>query len=353
MLHPQLPIFFKARASNEFLMLKLILCNCRLKSQLFLAYAALVGLIRSKRVGVNEKTGTDRKCEGVILASLYSSITDLKNIYLNAPSSPVEYTGVRDREQMIVFTLKCILPLEKLRQMNLMPPPNCSWIQWVCCLGPCESNKDSFDFAILKLLRSLLLKNNRELFQAELFEGIVFEKLWAGMPWNRSSRKREGPRIPTILLPVNLLLKEVGEQIKEVYSLKDEELRNRFVCRSHFVRPGRKRDYYKNITCFTPTEINNDLKSGKVEFYAGERFEDSMPLQDVLNAKIRKSFCRHVETSQQEVWSEKRWTIDLKEKFQLFVRALPRPAASFSAVSEEGIMSSKAYSENRQMVSKR
>ena len=200
--------------------------------------------------------------DGTAIANFFNWFVQASLIVSDVPRRP-QYEKGPLRHALLAFFAKCILPLEDLQGMGLMPPPGCDWEDWVCCLGPCKGQS---------VMRSV---NNRFLSLFRWASGIADPNellLYCKMaqPFRSLDPCLEFPfSMPTILIPIRELLPEIAAKLQSHQPYFEGKANNLFLCPDHFRvlrSDGSTRNTLPRIVPFGVQYINEGIESGNLHF---------------------------------------------------------------------------------------
>jgi hypothetical protein len=187
---------------------------------------------------------------------------DSEDIHSRLPNSE-ENTLESQSFNLIVYFLRLTLPLERLRELCLMPPEGCPLERWMCCGGPCRSSD------LWKTQKLDTVKHLRRIagHQDDLGEDYYekFDQFW-GQYKRRSGII--GVNTPLMLFPV----KKLGAIVKDTIVSRKPDLRdvadNLFVCVDHFKNTlqGERVVDKRRLNSFSIEHINRCLDNKSIRF---------------------------------------------------------------------------------------
>ena len=174
---------------------------------------------------------------------------------------------------MIALLMKCILDLDTLRGLCLMPPEGCGLDQWQCLAGPCNTS-DKLRCQNIRLVKAFRAFNGKkDNLEPDYHE--KFETVWGDFKRNKAKDKdkRLGSFSPLMLFPVKLLHETVSRDILMKRPDLKDCIDKLFICCEHFQDVANDSTLSnRSLPSFSLDIINEELANGKAVFSWGRLF---------------------------------------------------------------------------------
>jgi hypothetical protein len=182
------------------------------------------------------------------------------------------------RPTLLAIIMKCVLDIDDLRQLCLMPPKGCPLEKWHCMVGYCQSldKMKSQNPMALKACRFLLGKKDE--LPHRFYE--KYQELWEPSSRINFPNRHVGQLSPLILFPI----KQLHPKVKEFILTEKPEHKDRidefFVCTDHFT-PN-----LRNLFSYSIEYLNTQLEAGSINFSFARRGlqgAHAMAVQNLIN----------------------------------------------------------------------
>ncbi len=185
----------------------------------------------------------------------------VKNI--NSQFNPsLNYPG-EQVQSLSAFLMRIGCDLEILQDLCLMPPKGCPFENWICCAGPCKSERyfKNHNIKTVNEFRNRLgLKDNLPVGYFEKFK----EEWGEILDEKRGENRTEST--PFLLLPV----RDLHHSVKDTIVAREPGLANfagdLFVCTDHFKRKTKRGVDRREYSSFTLQNINEAFENNTLEF---------------------------------------------------------------------------------------
>ena len=267
------------------------------------------------------------RSQGTALAQFFKGLIRIEDVTATGSADPNDYAKTAARNSMIALLLKCILPIPILQEIGMMPPNNCEWDNWVCCLGPCKGlmSMRGINAKLIKLLRWA----NGSCAPSELRAFDAFIDFWSGAPTRTKVKDSAdyGYFMSIFLAPVSMLPTNTVKLLtKKFPSLAGKE-NKLFLCVDHFKEMLGSKDSNvskafspkRELFEFSTNNISKDLESGKLKLSTGNISSQSLVYIDQLLP--RSSFTNGVNYSYPSMGNLtlEGWIIELERRIDSFV----------------------------------
>lgn len=249
-----------------------------------MVYTALASLFESKE----HKDEKGRRRDGTILARFFNGFINLEDVTYSGHQNPDEYSKMAGRNAMIALLMKSVLPLNNLREIGMMPPANCDWDNWVCCLGPCKGlmNMRGINASIIKLLRWA----NGSSDPNELRSFDAFINFWCGAPTRKAKGSEDCGKFMSIFLtPVSKLPSELISSLTTKFPSLAGKEQKLFLCVDHFREMIRSKDddtsARRELFSFCPDAIIKSFENDGLKLSTGNLKSQSLVYFEQISSR--------------------------------------------------------------------